>query len=59
MKTPKFATDAVGMCHIRCKDCGKFFKARDEATCLRFFKLHITKAHSDGASIKLPPMTKM
>ena len=58
MKTPKvYAKDDVGMYHIMCKDCGKTFNARDEATCLRFLKLHVKKSHPDGVSIKLPSQT--
>jgi hypothetical protein len=59
MKPPKvYAKDDVGMYQMRCKDCGKFFKARDEATCLRFLKLHVKKSHPDGVSIKLPSLTE-
>jgi hypothetical protein len=58
MKTPKFyVKEAAGAYHM-CKDCGKTFNARDEATCLKFMKLHITKAHSEGVSIKHSPPTK-
>ena len=58
MKTPKvYAKDIAGKKDHMCIGCGKTFNTRDEATCLRFLKLHVKKSHPDGVSIKLPSPT--
>jgi hypothetical protein len=47
MKVKLTATDMKSG-SLTCSECGKIFSGRDEATCTRFFKLHLKKSHPNA-----------